>query len=563
MFRLIYLLIGAMVLAAAFAWLASAPGTLSAVWHGYRIETSFAFLLVLVGVLIVAGIATYRFVKGTLGGPEAFFAYRRERRRRLGYSALTDGLIAIAAGDAVSARKLAGKAQGLLDEPGVTLLLKAQAAQLENNDGAAETSYKEMLAYPDTEFAGLRGLFGLAGRRGNREAALGYAKQAFALKPDTPWIAHALVELQSAAGQWADAAETVAQSAKTKLIASDVAKRQQAVLYTEQAIAADEAGQDEEARKWSEKALGLVPGLVPVVSIAAKYFKQSDKTWKAAEVIEAAWTVDPHPDLARLYEGLKEDADLKVRAKWLKGLADFNKDHMESRLLRARQDVKLKKWKAARRALRDLSDTYATARVCALMADIERGENPDEGDDADKVRQWLARAVTAPRDAHWLCETCGREAEAWSSVCGNCGAFDSLSWRVPELVNITPVSFDDLETEIEEKASAPEEAAPTPLPVVRIMTERQPLPSAGASTAETKEPSKVVVLPPIDDEVYGESVAAFPHDILEADEQESPTEVVAPTPENVQGRRKKDEPNEAVVLPPSPDDPGVVPLKKM
>ena len=99
----------------------------------------------------------------------------------------------------------------MLDEPPLTLLLSAQAAQLEGDDHAARGYFEAMLDQPATAFLGLRGLLVQAERTGDTARALELAERAFALRPETPWVLTALLELQTRAGRWSDALGTVKQ----------------------------------------------------------------------------------------------------------------------------------------------------------------------------------------------------------------------------------------------------------------------------------------------------------------------------------------------------------------
>ena len=86
-----------------------------------------------------------------------------------GYRALTQGMVAVAAGDAEEAQKLARKADALLAEPPLTLLLSAQAAQLNGDETARPQRYfTAMLDRAETEFLGLRGLIMQALKRRRR-----------------------------------------------------------------------------------------------------------------------------------------------------------------------------------------------------------------------------------------------------------------------------------------------------------------------------------------------------------------------------------------------------------
>ena len=59
------------------------------------------------------------------------------------------------------------------------------------------------------------------------------------------------------------------------------------------------------------------------------------------------------------------------------------------------------------------------------MARIESGEHGDTG----RVREWLARAVNAPRDPAWTAD--GVVADQWAPVSPVTGQLDAFQWRVP------------------------------------------------------------------------------------------------------------------------------------
>jgi HemY protein len=67
-----------------------------------------------------------------------------------------------------------------------------------------------------------------------------------------------------------------------------------------------------------------------------------------------------------------------------------------------------------------------TRRVCVMMAQIEDSEHGDRG----RVREWLARAVHAPRDPAWVAD--GRISDTWAAVSPVTGTLDGYAWMVPE-----------------------------------------------------------------------------------------------------------------------------------
>ena len=103
---------------AVLAWqLAQAPGEVSLVWHGWRIDTSASLLAVAVAATLALGAALYAVLHGIRILPRRLAQARERRRKEAGYHALTRGMVAIAAGDATEARRFAQRASELLGRP--------------------------------------------------------------------------------------------------------------------------------------------------------------------------------------------------------------------------------------------------------------------------------------------------------------------------------------------------------------------------------------------------------------------------------------------------------------
>ena len=87
--------------------------------------------------------------------------------------------------------------------------------------------------------------------------------------------------------------------------------------------------------------------------------------------------------------------------------------------------IEARDWDEARKALEPLLEGRLTQRVATLMARIEGEQHGHTG----RVREWLARAVNAPRDPAWTAD--GVISDRWSAVSPVTGALDSFRWRVP------------------------------------------------------------------------------------------------------------------------------------
>ena len=129
MLRGLWLLVVLGALAIAAAWLADNPGDVTLRWQGWRLDTSVSLLLVAVVFIAIAAALLYRLWIALRRVPERLTRASDERRRRRGYLALTRGMVAVAAGDADEARRQTRRADVLLGDPPLTMLLSAQAAQ--------------------------------------------------------------------------------------------------------------------------------------------------------------------------------------------------------------------------------------------------------------------------------------------------------------------------------------------------------------------------------------------------------------------------------------------------
>jgi len=446
MLRALYSFLIIAALSALAIWLADNPGDLVMHWRGYEIRTSFVVGLGLLVVVAFLVLFVYRLTMGALRAPAGLSSYLVQSRRRRGFLALTRGMVAVAAGDASEARRYAGRAKRFLDETPLTLLLAAQAAQLEGKEDAAKGYFEAMLAAPETEFLGLRGLFVQARRAGDKTRALELARRAFSLRPKTPWAAQAVFEIETSEEDWEASLATLDRMLSAKLLPRDAARHRRAVLLTALAQTAEEAAaaQVGEARRAPrERALSLAldaaslePDFVPAVALAAKLCGETGRVRKGAKLVEHLWARAPHPDLADAYMNLIEGESAYDRFKRMRLLAGHNRDHIESRVALARAAVAARDWLAARGALEPFVGVNATERpsqrICELMAAIEEGEHGDRG----SAREWLARALHAPEDAAWAGEAW--RSHRWSPINPVTGEFDALTWRAPGL-RLAPV----------------------------------------------------------------------------------------------------------------------------
>jgi HemY protein len=262
---------------------------------------------------------------------------------------------------------------------------------------------------------------------GDTETAMKLAEKAFALKPRHVETGDILLALQATQNDWSGARKTLGAKVKTGALPKDVGKRRDAVLALQEAKDIFEEGNSIRAREAAIEANKLSPDLIPGAVLAATSYLEQGNPRYASRVLAKAWQVSPHPDLAAAFAAIEPGETPEQRLKRFKTLTKHQKDSPETRMLLAELHIANEDFAAARSALGDLAETNPTQRALTLMAAIERGE----GGDDDNVRAWLARAVTASRGPQWVCDKCNQIHADWAPVCDNCGAFDTLSWKVP------------------------------------------------------------------------------------------------------------------------------------
>jgi HemY protein len=413
------------------AFFADRPGRVEIVWQGWQVETSVAVLAAALALLLFAVSLLVLAAAGLRRLPGRLRRGRGDRRRRAGERALTGGLVALAAGNTAEAERQARRALTLLDNSPVALLLAAEAASRQGDTAAAQRAYVTLLDNRETEFLGLRGLIGQALRRGDDGAARQLAERARQLRPAAGWLSESALVLQARAGDWQAARETLAAAVRRRALPAERTRHQQGVVLYELSREAERQGDLRRAAGLGARAQAQAPDLAAIAAHHARLLLALGRGRTAFRAIERAWRNAPHPELARLYLDHGGDSGPLRRAAALQRLAARNPEAAESHLAIAEAALAAQLWGEARRHLA-LAEAAAppagpSRRLCLLMARLEESENGDTA----ASRVWLDRAVGAPPEPCYVCGQCGGESADWQSLCGACGAFDTLRWGSP------------------------------------------------------------------------------------------------------------------------------------
>lgn len=525
-------------LAVGAVWLADRPGEVSVLWQGYRIETSVAIAAIGVVLLALLAMLFWGLLRFVLGLPSAFSFASRARRRARGFEAVSRGMVAIGAGDPIAAGRHASEARRFAGDEPLTLLLEAQAAQLSGDRGAAEAAFKTMLDKPETRVLGLRGLFVEAKRRGDMAAARAFADDAVRRSPSLAWANDALLDFHTNAGDWQAARTAVERRAALRLAEKAEAKRQRAVLLAAEALQAHD-GEPEKALATALEAAKLAPGLTPAAALAGRMLAERGDVRKASKLLEAAWKEVAHPDIAAAYLDVRPGDSAQDRLARAVILSKLRPADPESVLALAGAAIHARDFQKARETLKPLLAGGASVRACLLMAELEEAEHGAAG----RVREWLARATRAPRDAAWVAD--GLVSDTWMPVSPISGRLDAFVWTVPPAtIGTHAQGVDDVLADLDDSAPLIEGRAES-------VTTVEPAATIAAAPAPVVEPKPMPRPAPVP-EASPEPVVAPP------EKPAQPVAAEAPAQMSITPAAPRESQPKPVIFPVShaPDDPG-------
>ena len=451
MIRLSLWIIGSLAVTALVAWLISLPGTLTIEFLGLRMQPRLgiaAFALVAAIALIILG---WGILRRVVGAPYYIARRARERRRDAGFAALSAGLIALQAGGAARARLLAREASANLPTNAAAQLLEARADLALGDMHSAREHYRALISNKKTALAALSGLYDQARQQGRNGAALTFAQKAIDIAPYTPWASEAVFDDLASKGLWAEALDMVSAEPAVTREEKMKKRRRQAVIETARAKQAEPTDPNA-ALDHALAALKLQPEFVPAALVAARVYINRGDARKAMSLLRRVWRATSHPDVATLFANAIPGSSAVDRLRRIQELVESPPANRSSALVLARAAVDAYQWEAAREALAAYVPNNPTQAICLIMAEIEEGQSDDQG----KAREWVNRAVRAPRDPVWTAD--GITAEEWEPVSPVTGKLDAFEWKVPTSAVATRVA----DTPVTRLPPAKPEATPAP-----------------------------------------------------------------------------------------------------
>jgi HemY protein len=419
-----------LVVGLAFAWLADRPGTVDIQWMNREIKMSVLFAAISLAALFTVIWFLWSLLRKLWRSPRTAREHWRFRKHRKAYESLSRGLIAASAGDGQAAGRLAMQAQGTIKDEPLLVLLAAQAAQLKGDRAAVKKSFEDMAKNPATEVLGLRGLFAEAKQAGDLAAAIQHAEKALALNSRLAWASTAMLQIQSARKDWSSAARTIANQSKSGLLPRAEAERKRAALLTAEAINLEDSNRAS-ALSLATEAHNVDSALVPAALVAARCHVANGSPRKAMRILRDTWANAAHPDLAEIAAHAKPGDGPEDRFERVRDLVGNTEESPEGAFALARAAVEARRFEVARKTLEPHMKDAPQARLCELMAMVE-----EAADDKGRAREWLARAIHAPRDPMWVSD--GVACPRWTPVSPVTGEIVPCEWKAPFEIHSAP-----------------------------------------------------------------------------------------------------------------------------
>lgn len=457
MLKTVWTLIKVAAVIAAGVWLTMQPGRTDLHWMGYEVDVQTGLLL-FCGLLFAIVFAwIYRLWKALLSTPKVISRKLGARAQDQALAAVSQGLSAIAAGDAQGAEKHAERARKLIKhDHGLVPLLAGMTARLKGDAIAAEAAFRELLNTKETAFIGVRGLLQLALDRQQPDQALVLARQAHRMHPKQGWILKTLYALEVRQRNWSEAQALLAKTVKLKSIDAGRAKTDRAAMTLARASEAQGKGAADQAYLLTREAYETAPHFLPAALAYVPFLIRRSERKGALKIIEKTWARTPHPDLKDAWLKLApDDTDTPAkRYQWLEKLAATNPDHEESHLMLAEAALAQNLTGEARTHINAAQLVRKSQKSCRLMANLE-----EKAGNHNAAEVCMESAATAAPDRVWVCRETGRIYPSWMPFAPPHNSFNTIVWddptqarREPSIVTALPDQGDALQL-IESRAA--------------------------------------------------------------------------------------------------------------
>lgn len=421
-FKKLGFLIRLVLISALFLWLSYNPGTLTINWLGYEIETTIAFVLFVLFLIVLLSAVISSGWQGLIWLFKQILSVGSHLKSDP-HKILAQAFSAIEFGNFKEAQLLAKEAMNLNADsavPAIALLKASQALHDKKSESLALAHLKKfeeftaMACYDEIESA-------LKSRR------LDLAKKLIASSSkahtEQAWFFKQALKVSIAAQEWPEALEFLKRAQKKGGITQEEANQIYGFLWYklsfEKAISEGEKlSRMEKSHKYDSNFLDNLLDLARL--LATKKDKRAAQT-----LLETAWSEHPSWPIAEVYcELLAKSTQPLAKAQQARQLYDLLPDHPVSQLILITYFIQAKLWGEAKRVLALLPKNVPEALVLkAALAKKEKNNVQDVLSYLKKAMQQLSYP--------YKCQKCRKSLEKWEISCTHCGSFLSVHLKHP------------------------------------------------------------------------------------------------------------------------------------
>ncbi|MDM8334822.1 heme biosynthesis protein HemY [Wolbachia pipientis] len=216
---------------------------------------------------------------------------------------------------------------------------------------------------------------------------------------------------------WVNAILKLKEAAKFNIFLPFDCKKMLAVFYCALAKQYESKGNLKEAIKSLFRAQSYCETFQPINYLKAELYIRLGKIKKASAILETEYTVNPTPQLAKIY--------ISLNIKGAERLYNLRPDYYFSHCLLASSSISSGKYSLANQHLDSAMKkaNYMSIYLITVQLKIVLQEY-------DQAIYWLNKMDSkALPDPGWKCKSCSKEQGQWDYKCSNCNSFNCLCYN--------------------------------------------------------------------------------------------------------------------------------------
>jgi HemY protein len=435
MFKILWFLIVALLLASSLVWMLENNGNVVINWLGYEVQTSvlvaiflaifcallifsFSYLLARILAIKFPNLLKIFFKKNHLKKLEKII-----HRHHQSFDLTAKLLLSLEVEDKKSAIFLQKKVAKLLKNQSLNNFFLAKIALIEQDFDESAKIFDKFSDDKNAKILVLKSKLNLATQKQDEQSAIAYAKQILAAKSDDLPTVKKLFLLYKKHGFWQEAKSLISTYGSEKF-QDELQKHDIAIINSALAF---EAYHDKKfllAIKYSNIALKAENNFLPAQEIALKSWLKLGFKFKVSFKIKSLWRECPHLIFAEIFDLIHRKSNAKNRINAIKKLAASNTESPLGKLAIGMVAFKCGAYKEAKDFLELSLLENKSYRAYKLLAFCQKHLG-----NVDQFKKNLLKSQMLAKTDHYFCNSCGEFSSKWNAKCHNCSSYDSLEWN--------------------------------------------------------------------------------------------------------------------------------------